>query len=224
MHERRWATMDAPLIDAVLSLPRLRALSCCPFEGDPAPWVALSSIPGLSWLHLADTGRKSHLSRLPSIALCPSLTHLSLICPAIYGPAFLAFFTGANIRRLWSLDLDSLDLTPTTKLGTRTAVIPRHDIVEAFSGLKALRRLRLRWITNLVEMIPCLAELPALQLAILEPLTAEVIPVREAIVVLLRNTAKKDPAFVVSLRYPGSRDQARAWMVHELQTPRFRFE
>jgi hypothetical protein len=123
----------------------------------------LASAPKLTSLYLSDTDQLRNRSRLGAVLGCRELTTLRIDRPALYGGAFLKFFTRPSIQQ----QIRQLTLSEFHAAGHRLISwyksVPAADYAAAFAGLHALHSLTLRRVTDIDSMLPHVALAPSLR-------------------------------------------------------------
>ena len=107
-------------------------------QGNPHTWFVIAKFP-ISRVSLSDTHVKRIWSHLPDVARLPSLQHLVIRSPSLYGSDFKRVL--APLSQLVSLELHFFHCAGRESAGA--LAIPPHDYPAAFQSLRSLQRMRL---------------------------------------------------------------------------------
>ena len=150
------------LLQALVALPQLHSL-LLRLSLNSYNLAGLAAAPCLTRLDTNDTDRLVANSRLPAIATFPRLLHLSVLRPAVYGPAWERFFSTPLASRLESLELSAMSKP-------RSWEDPERE-TQDYSAIRLMTSLRALALISMVDVksiLPHLAALPRLQRLVLE--------------------------------------------------------
>ena len=122
-------------------------------------WLIIAQLP-IPRISLTDTHANRSRSHLPFMATLPSLQHLVVRSPSLYGSDFRRVLT--TLPQLVSLELHFFHCAGRECVGT-VAVLPR-DYLAAFQSLRSLQRMRLFSCYQPHALIPHVAHAPSLRL------------------------------------------------------------